>query len=409
MLALRSTYSKNGTVHVLEWPAPTSVTIRVDRISEDSRHNTTAEILVHKTDAPEPHVHQARMNLTSTRTRADIARHCEARFPDLDWVALIEQTCVVILDKYREGEPAVNLLDVPVREGLRYRVEPIIYEQQANIIYGDGGLGKSMFALYLSCLIAAGCDTDKLHAEPGNVLYLDYEADPEEARERHASISEGLEIDRPPLMYRFCYQPIYNEVEALQRIVAEHGIDFVVVDSAGPACGGIPESAENALNFFVALRSLKVTSLTIAHVSKGGGASKGPYGSPYWRNQARSVWEVRKAQNMDEDSLEFSLWHRKVNAGKLLRPLAYRIAFGDGVTRLEHMDVRDSEELSKGLPLIERIRLALLRGSMQVGDIAEATGANAGTIRVTLTRHRDEFVNPRASEWGLASKASSVH
>ena len=391
----------NGSVYTARWKDE-ALSMHFNRLREASSGSVSAEVLIQNHNDTNPHVHHARLNLVSTRSRAEVAKHCTDRFPTIDWVARIEQACVAALRTYREGEPVVDITEMPVSERLRYRVEPLLVEGHPNLIFGDGGLGKSLFATYLSVLIAGGIVTNRLICEPGKVLYLDYEASVDELKERYDAISAGLETDPPSMMYQFNYEPVAGRIEELQAIVAEHNIGFVIIDSAAPACGDEPEMTKNAIAFFRALRSLKVTTLTVAHVSKAGGGKAGPFGSKFWLNYPRSVWEVRKAQEPGQNSIDFSLWHRKVNSSGLLAPLAYRVRFDTDEKQIVFDDiaVKDSEELAKGLPLPHRIKAALEDGAMRSKDIAELLEVNANTLGATLSRDKKRFVLLPDGRWG---------
>jgi hypothetical protein len=394
------THTNSGGVHHLRWEGDSGVAVRMERLYEDSHYVVTGEVTVR---AHGEHIHQARMNLTSTRSRAEVANACSKRVEgdSYDWTAIIEQTCVFILSKYREGDAAVNLATTELEAGDRTLIDPVLPKGHPTTIYGLGGLGKSLYALYLSVLVAAGASTDRLIATPGNVLYLDYEADKQETLRRYHDICSGLDIEPPPLTYRFCYRSMADEVEIIQRLVSDLEISLVIIDSAGPACGGKPELAENAIHFFTALRSLHTTSLIIAHADKATGGAKGPFGSVFFTNLSRSLWQVKKAQRMGADDLDFSIWHRKTNLGKLMRPIAYRISFTDGATKFNDIKVKDSEELSKDLPLVERIANLLSKGPLSASEIAEELAANQHTVSVTLSRKKNMFVLVGGVRWGL--------
>ena len=138
-------------VHVLDWPEY-HIRIRIDRLRNE-RENLTGEIAV-KTTNPgvAQHLHQARFNLTSTTARKTLAKALQERL-DLAWDDMIEQACVMVLTKHREGEPVIRVGNLPPREALKYRVAPILLNNQPSLVYGPGGTGKSYFALYLAVLV----------------------------------------------------------------------------------------------------------------------------------------------------------------------------------------------------------------------------------------------------------------
>jgi len=393
-------HTNSGGVHRLTWEGDSGIVVRMERLYEDSRYAVTGEVTVRAHDT---HIHQARMNLTSTRSRAEVANACSKRVEgdSYDWTAIIEAASVRVLGRYRQGDAAIDLATAVTEPGDRMLIDPVLPKGHPTTIYGLGGLGKSLYALYLSVLVASGASTDRLIAAPGNVLYLDWEADRQETLRRYHEICTGLDIDPPPLTYRFCYRALSDEIETIQRLVTDHEADLVIIDSAGPACGGKPELAENSIQFFTALRSLHATSLIVAHADKATGGQRGPFGSVFWTNLSRSVWQVKKAQKMGADELDFSIWHRKTNLGKLNRPIAYRIAFAEGVTTFNDIRVKDSEELSKDLPLPERIANLLAKGPLQASEIAEELDASAHTVSVTLSRKKNMFVLIGGVRWGL--------
>jgi hypothetical protein len=350
------------------------VTMKFSRF-EEVKMDVKCELMVTVANRNFPE-HEGRITITSETSKMTAAGRCEKSLDAYPWGDLIRNATNIILQRFREGEPMVDLRDVPKRESAEFIVEPILYRGQPNLLYGDGSLGKSLFATYVAVLVASGRSTSRLSPEPGNVLYLDYEADEEELRDRHQWISDGLDLaSPPPFLYRRIYQPIASDIERTRELVMDNDIDFVVIDSAAPACGGRPEEAHNVLQYFTALRSLKATTLTIAHVAKGdGGADRGAFGSIFWKNMSRSVWEVTKGQEPGEDKIDFGLFHRKVNRGMLRKPMAYLIDFSQNMIRFRDMRITDSEVLSQKLSVKERIKKLLYdkRRFMTVVEIAEA-------------------------------------
>ena len=289
----KPTIRVNAGIYELVW-LQEQVAIRVDRLHENSGSSLTGEILVKSLLPGMPsHLHQARLNLTSTAARRTLAKHLEERNPEAIWADIVEQACVLVLQSYREGEPVLTVNDIAPRQGSRFRLDPFVLEGHPNMIFGAGGVGKSLLAVYFAVLVSAGHHRNGLSPMPGNVLYLDYETSPEELRERVAAIEAGLgEPGFSNIFYRFSHQPIANDIEQIQRIVSDKQIEFVVIDSMGPACGADPNSPEAVIAYFTALRSLRIASLTIDHVAKNANTPT-PYGSVYKTNLCRSVYAGR--------------------------------------------------------------------------------------------------------------------
>jgi hypothetical protein len=349
------------------------VSIRLDRIYEDTRHNITCEVTVKHLSGE--HIHQARLNLSSSAAREKLGKMLKARL-DLDWYELLEVACVNTLDKYRAGEPVIRLDELPEGEKLRWRLEPILVDSYPNLIYGPGGIGKSLLAVYLGVLVSSPHSHNGLIPEPGNVLYLDWEFSDEETRDRADALLVGMMGVRGSyIYYRFCFRPFGDDIEEIRKVVVENNIRLIVLDSAGPACGGQPESAEATLKMFTALRSLRgVTALILAHEAKS-------------------------------NVMNVSLLHKKANTGKLQKPLGFRFTFmDDGSITVAKADVRESPELVKGLPTKYQLVSVLRYGSMSVQAMMDETGLPKSTIAPALTRG-EEFVQLGNGDWGLAVNA----
>jgi hypothetical protein len=383
-------------IYDLAW-ADEQIAIRIDRLYQNGHSSLSGEILV-KTLLPAmpSHLHQARLNLTSTSARRTLANHLEERLPEIDWGAIVEQACVLVLRAYREGEPVVALQDVAPRQGPRFRLDPLILEGHPTLIFGPSGVGKSLLALYFGVLISSGHHHQGLSPMPGNCLYLDYEASPEEQHERVMAIETGLgESGFSNILYRYSHQPLASDIEEIQRIVSENEIEFAIVDSMGFACGGDPNSPEAILAYFAALRSLRITTLTLDHVAKNA-ITPTPFGSVYKTNLSRSVFELRREQEPGEDTMQMGLFHRKANFGSLLPPMGLAATIiVDPVTKkpvtitFAPCSLRDIPALAEGMSVRERIKNLLpSSGPLTAKQIAEELDIPQTSVRSALNRFK---------------------
>ena len=141
-------------------------------------------------------------------------------------------------------------------------------------------------------------------------------------------VCNGLGIAVPDnIFYRYTHQLLASDIEAIQRHVLEQDINFMVVDSATPAVGE-PESAQMTTEYFRALRSLRITTVTIGHVAKTGKENE-PFGSIFWRNLPRANFRVNGAHEPGADSFTLGLKHTKSNNGKHLRDIGLEVRFTD--------------------------------------------------------------------------------
>ena len=394
-------HTTNAGIHTLTWP-DYQIGMRVDRIRE-SREHLTAEVFI-KTTLPgvNTHLTQARHNLTSITARNSLTRMLEDRLPGLPWGEIVEQGFVTVINHYREGAPLIRLGDLPPQERVAYRVKPLIVEKQANLLYGSGGTLKSYLAQYMSVLVESPLDHNGLETEPGKILYLDYETDEHEVAERIRMLQAGLDILSPTdVLYRYGHQTLADDIENIQRLTMENDVHMVIVDSIGSACGGEPESADVVLRYFNALRSLRMTTLSIDHANKEGQL----FGSVYKFNSARSVFETRKTQEPGDGHLTVGLYHRKMNGSGLIKPLAFKFSFLPDMVTVTKADPGAEPDLRKGLSGPQQMIAILRRGARTTKELAEELETSEGAIRTFVSR-LDQVVRLNDGRVGLVSNQS---
>ena len=293
-------------------------------------------------------VHRSNPVLDSTSGMDGFARKLNKRRPDSDyqipWDQVVEDLSGIVIDTHRRGEAEVRLSDVDLDEHLTWRVDNVLVEGEPNLIWADGGSGKSMFALFLGTLIQQGYQNSEygLVVEPGQVLYLDYETKAKEIATRARMIHAGLGLEESDvvktaskIIYKKCDQPLHAEVDRIRDLIYKHEVNVVIIDSMGMAVGGELESAEEVLGFFRAIRQLgNVTSLIISHSNRQGTI----FGSAYTMNSCRSVWEAKKTGS-NNNSMDFNLFHRKVNNFAYQPAQSWGVDFSNGKVRYERGDV----------------------------------------------------------------------
>ena len=236
-------------------------------------------------------------------------------------------------------------------------------------------------------------------------MYVDYEVDKQDMENRFIALCNGLGIEPPDFFYRKQEVSMTRDQPRMAQLVAEHNIQFMIIDSAAMACGGEPESADVATRYWNALRTLGCTPLTIAHVSKTEASDKGtstPYGSVFWRNYARNAWEIKQGTVFKRLEKEFGLVQTKLNSGAGDDPRNFLFTFDDGklatkVTVQESIVENNDSLVATSKPWkrilkyitdqreIAKKEQRFFKG-VEVADINLNVDDLEGTIRTNLTR-----------------------
>ena len=313
------------------------IELAFDRFREDSRHQCRADLAVYyRVFGRERPIFTGRLDLRGPRNKNDTAKECQDTATSFQqWGDVIQVACETALEEFRRGEPFVNILDVERRRELAYSVWPVVIDKNPSIIFGMGGLGKSLLAVYLGVRASLG-DMYNSDLNDGlvvhnkhKVMYLDWEADETEVKDRWASICDGIGVAEPSMQYRRMYGSLSSQIESIRDMVIEEDINFICVDSALPAVGGEAESAQATEEFFEVLRSLKCSTVIIAHQSKPqiGLTNNMPFGSTFWWNLARSIWQIEAEGEPGIGEISVGIFHRKVNSGTRQEPLGFAISF----------------------------------------------------------------------------------
>lgn len=186
-----------------------------------------------------------------------------------------------------------------------YLIQHFLIKNYINLIYGDGGQGKSYLALFLAVLIVLGRRFLGREVNKGTVLYIDFELSSEAQRERLERICRGLNIDASLVtgLYYLCpgiQEGVPTNLGELVSQVKRNSFDLVIIDSIGAALTGDPESARDIGALFRELRELG-TVLLLDHQPKtqrgDRAVDKTPFGSVYKFNLSRNVFHLNSIQS----------------------------------------------------------------------------------------------------------------
>lgn len=391
------------------------VVIRVERIGRNGHGSLWGELSVER-PANTPLLTAAKIELLNRKSRLDLGRDIiKSRAPTDEFVnyeLMVEEAVTDAIRKYRAGEPAVLIRDIKVEQKTSYRLYPLIPERQLTIIYGKGGGGKSCLACLFAVMIQDGIPLAHLSPNPGNVLYLDYEADASTLKSRIDAMrlyfQAGADADTD-IRYRRSGLPLVEDFDAVSDIVIKNGIEAVIVDGFGYCISGDTQKEERVLQTVGLMRQLGVTLIVIDHEAKlQEGGSTGPFGSVYKYNAGRSIFHIESEK--DGDILRIGLQHVKMNSGKLLEPLAFELEFVNATNdpdrlleiKTQLIDASTMAAMYDKLARWQRIKdLLLTEGEMTIKDIASALSDQENTIRAEVNRCKNVFIKTANKKWGV--------
>jgi len=387
------------------WP---ELKIRV--MAEHVKDNGQAELSFYSMkDSKQLLLHRARVDLLSTSAISGLVKRLEKNDKNISWEDVLTYITEITTEMARKGEPAEEIW---AAEGdtltPSYLLEPLLYLNHPTVIFGDYGSCKSAFALVTAYTVQLPFKDNKLglttNGESTKCLYLDYEDDPSSFRKRWSALERGFNTAPMPILYRRMTAALADSTDQLRRIVDDHGIKLLIVDSLGPAARGNLNDTEPAIKYHAALRQLGITSLTLAHTSKDQLSKKRTiFGSVFFMNLARSVWECKAEQEIGEDEAIISLKHSKGNLSKLQPPLGYRFSFTNNSITVSKADLANTG-LSGELPLTWQIKNLLKQGSFTTKEISDRLDKGTDTIGRTLRRMRDrkQVAKLEGDTWGLS-------
>ena len=303
---------------------------------------------------------------------------------------MLDQAARWALEQHRVGDPGLLLRDAEeLAPGPDALTDPPLLEADGlSILFGDGGSLKSWIALALASSLQAGTSyVDGLTVRtPRRVGYLDWEWS---ARRHRRRLVQLAGTDLPELAYLRCTRSLPDERDRVRRFVRDYGLDYLVVDSVGLACGGEPESAEIATRFANVFSSLVPAGLGIAHVTKAA-ADKPPdkpFGSAYWHNSARRTWYARLAGEATRSARRSG----STTARPTMARGHNRSAWTSPGPRIGSpcaiADIREVPELDAGRSIAVRMRELLGRqGAMELHAIASALDERIDSVKQAAYR-----------------------
>lgn len=397
---------RNGDEFIFTWPHH-GIGIGISALQE-IKSGIECEITI---ESPVlGHRHWSRINLASISARESLSKKLLGRADIINWVQILDAVAFHIAEARRILTPIKLTGQVQTEE--RLLIDPLLPRGESAVIFGDGGSGKSYMAGACAVSIGSGHEIAGIlkPLERCPVLYLDWETTEQEVNSRLGQICQGLKIRVPDnIHYLSMSRALADDVKTLHAEISKLKVGLLIIDSIAPACGAEPESADSVIRAMNALKSLPCTRLIVAHISKAGADQNSPgrpYGSVFLWNLARSVWEIKKAHEDEEDILPLGLFQRKCNYGRLHAPMGIRFEFAPWGISIERHDPMERQEFQGHLSLSRRIQAALKGGSMTTAEVAKHIDCSPDSAGRILRRLREggkiiDFPRGKEKVWGF--------
>ena len=340
-----------------------------------------------------------RLNLASMSARRDFATVLRNITGDKrPYDAILSAAVVALLERLNAVKKAVPITEItPEIGGQSMLFYPFLTDNSANLIFGNGESTKTYITTRIALSLVTGLPfLGFTPAKKCKVLFLDYEDRGGKFADRVMKIVSGMKPspeleDIAGLHYMKANGvPLVDLVSSIKEEMRRVGATVLLIDSAGYAAGAELERAETAIRYFNALDAIGVTSLAIAHVSKGGldddKGQKFALGSIYFHNGPRNTWNVVKLgeENDEEPVKKICLFHRKCNDGPRHPMIPLEVDFSaPGIVSFRLGDPDDWEEKQS---TADRVISLLKAGPMGRSAIEQNIGEASNTVKVTLRR-----------------------
>jgi hypothetical protein len=304
-----------------------------------------------------------------------------------------------------KGQYAVTLTrlrDVRDPGPMRYVVQDLVPEGFVSMIYGDGGVAKSMLAMSLGTAIAGRTAMWMGRVvRPAPVVYADFELDEGEQYRRATRLARGALMDGVPadLYYASAVgEPPERFLRGLRAACEANGVKVVVLDSLGMALAGDAQSSTDVIGFHKRcidpFRAEGITVLIVDHQGKTVAGeryqNKRAFGSVFKENCARSVLQVEPRERA-VGMLRVKVRQTKTNFGSEIAPFGIELRFSDEEVELERFALEAGELAEeRTMNLRDKILLHLKDAPAFPRETAENTASEHQSVKNEITRLRRE-------------------
>lgn len=382
----------------LRWPSE-DVIVDLSHIKADGNGiNVWIKINSHQNQIFAPR----RVNLLSTSATEQLRRELQ-QSADKNWRGILNMTTNIISDSLENSSETYDMRFYKKKnENTSWVARPIAQKNMPTLFYGMGGEGKSTVAIAILLSVATGVKfipQIDIPETPQAVMFADWEDAPDQFSTTMNALLKGKGMKPEEVQSKIIYKrfvgSLADHIDEIQRDVAESNVGLVVVDSLVASSGSSDvNDPESAKVWFSSMSSLKdVASIGITHVSKGGNGNT-PFGSVYFWNFARSVWEITADEDVvEKDTSMIAISNRKSNRTSQHKPIGLNVTFindENDVAELisyEETDLGDSTNLVAKLSNKERVLREIRQTPKTLEEIYELLpDIKQATIRSLLSR-----------------------
>ncbi len=360
----------------------------------------------------QPHLHEARLNLSSTNARETIIKTLVKRggegLTEVGIADFVEMACVLTMRAFRQGEPFKNLAHVSYSEP-QFAIQSLFPLHKRCQLYAPAENFKTTLMLAMLMQVATGEASLGFEVQQSAVAYLDWETDENDASNLWHRLALGKGLSTPPdLYYRRCKSPVWHEAESAAVEFAREGVGFCLLDSAFWACGGNPNNQENVGGMFEGIDALgPITTVLLNHTgsSETEKTRRRHYGLEHFRNAVRASWELRKAETPGTTGLvSLGLYRDKLNMRRPEGPFGFEVIFdGDsGPIYVQRRDesIVDVPELDESRPATDRVLDELAHGRATMKQLIAGLNLPEGTLKSAIHRLGKTKVRGRSLDKG---------
>ena len=389
------------------------ISVKVGRLDVHKDGRVTGELTI--TNGNAILMPASTFNFSSDRTRTITStqlnkKYCKAQ-DDWDWVELFDYLGHKVQELAKQGEPVLDIAADENAPAPEFMLEPMIYRNQSNIIYGEKGVSKSTLAYAMGMVMATAWEGNPLELavpdKPVIPLVLDWETDEATFRYYLSRLKRGMNSPPVSMYYRRCRLPLVDEIEEIEKHIHSTKANILIIDSLAMAAGGESgelKGAQSALSFNVALRKLNITSCIIAQTSKStDNEHKTIFGSTMFTYYARNILELCRNEQGLPGQVHLAVFHRECNLGRKHAPLGFCLTFDDDNHSLsiKRESVTINEFIGK-VTAQSAVYEALRSGLKSIKDIRDKTGFQENSIRTSLSRLKaQDKVVKIGDRWGF--------